>query len=139
MSWQYSLKTSLHLIMSYCSLFMNMEIIKKPVSYLSDKLTFLPHMLVIMSKSPLRKSSWWAVLNHSFRFSPQGLRGESRYCHILLEITQELVSTVALGELLKNLSLDGRAQLNTNWVIWKNKKTQSRRIQEECVKHSDAH
>lgn len=38
------------------SVFMNMQIIKKSVSYLSDKLTFLPHTFIIMSKSPLRKS-----------------------------------------------------------------------------------
>lgn len=73
-----------HLIMPYGSVIMNMEIIKKSVSYLSDKLTFLPHMLVIMAESPLSKSSWWSVLNHSSRFR---LRGESR-CHpILLAIT----------------------------------------------------
>lgn len=53
---------------------MNMEIIKKSVLYLSDKLTFLPHMLVAISKISFEEVKLMICSESLIQIQPEGVK-----------------------------------------------------------------
>lgn len=118
------------------TVFMNMEIIKRSVFYLSDKLTFLPHVLVVISKSSLRKSS---LMMYSESFIPTQPKGVKRWEQVLSYsfrncLTVRQHSRTPEGPVPKRKEKKNKPEYS--WVIWKKKKTQSR-IQEKCLRHLD--